>query len=704
MANSVLPGWLALGTMTADGRFSELVAPGYARQPIAFGALDPIRVASTCAGRFVSGGQPWPNALAAALCNAPQGGAVLAMWQIGRARGLTATTPWTFAPGDVVLLIPGLVGDGTAIFEAGAALGHSETGAVVTAGTRVVLSAGVLAAAPAAKPDDVRQRPPAGSDDAARGYQAGQLWLGPDGTLYQAAATTAGLPAIWAPQGGSSGASLAYPAAIAGSVPFIGLGARPLDAVPVGAGGFAYGTRLLASAYTGGAFDIQRMSDNAVKTIGFLSDGGLDTRTLDGFLAGTVGRITKWYDQSGNTNHATQTTAANAPTMVPFRQLGNARSVMFDARPEGTGSEPPCGPTRTVLNIPSTVALAGNALSVYAVGGFVSGGHNSALCALSDTNGHQMIIGANYQWSLATAAPGVVALGGGPAAFGPGLGAMDTPNVVSLISGPSAASLYHNDASASGHLAIGTINGGTLGAASFGSAMGFVDLAAVIAYPTAHTTPQQSGVLGGLYTLFGIAPQLRDVIVADGDSHTDSYGASFQQTWPRKMWRMLDQPTLGLTNTGVYGETAAARLANFSADVAPALARPARNKVATLFAGWNDIVTGVNPATVLGTYRQYASLVHQSGARFLVVASPLRAASPAQLQSMATLRALLAQNWSEFADGFVDLAAANPQFAMTSGWGSLNPNLFFADNIHFNDIGYSAIAAAMAGAVARLLV
>lgn len=78
----------------------------------------------------------------------------------------------------------------------------------------------------------------------------------------------------------------------------------------------AYSLRKLRSGYTGAAIQVRRSSDNAVQNIGFDSNGGLDTTALTTFVGtGNTGFVTTWYDQSGNNNHATQSTTANQPVI-----------------------------------------------------------------------------------------------------------------------------------------------------------------------------------------------------------------------------------------------------------------------------------------------------------------------------------------------------------------------------------------------------
>lgn len=86
----------------------------------------------------------------------------------------------------------------------------------------------------------------------------------------------------------------------------------------------AYGMRKLRGAYGGPAIRLRRSSDNAEADIGFTGAGDLDTVAAASFIGGGSGFATTWYDQSGNSNHGTQATAANQPTYVAAAQNGRA--------------------------------------------------------------------------------------------------------------------------------------------------------------------------------------------------------------------------------------------------------------------------------------------------------------------------------------------------------------------------------------------
>ncbi len=74
----------------------------------------------------------------------------------------------------------------------------------------------------------------------------------------------------------------------------------------------AYSLRLLSNSYSGNAVKVRRASDDTELDIGF-SSGELDTSALATHCGSSDGFVVTWYDQSGNSNNATQSTAADQP-------------------------------------------------------------------------------------------------------------------------------------------------------------------------------------------------------------------------------------------------------------------------------------------------------------------------------------------------------------------------------------------------------
>ena len=88
----------------------------------------------------------------------------------------------------------------------------------------------------------------------------------------------------------------------------------PEGGTSIGTPAAAYSLRNLSTTYTGNVVDVRRNSDGNIQgfTAEEVSDG-----TLEAWVgAGNDGTVSKWYDQSGNDNHAVQTTPANQPTIV----------------------------------------------------------------------------------------------------------------------------------------------------------------------------------------------------------------------------------------------------------------------------------------------------------------------------------------------------------------------------------------------------
>lgn len=112
---------------------------------------------------------------------------------------------------------------------------------------------------------------------------------------------------------------------------FIALYPYLIDAVSSPSSDSAYSLRQLSSSATN-CIRVRRDSDNAEQDIGF-SSNVLDTSSLISFVGSNDGFITKWYDQSGNSVDASQTTAANQPQIVSSGSViteGGKPAISFD--------------------------------------------------------------------------------------------------------------------------------------------------------------------------------------------------------------------------------------------------------------------------------------------------------------------------------------------------------------------------------------
>ena len=105
----------------------------------------------------------------------------------------------------------------------------------------------------------------------------------------------------------------------------------------------AYGLTKLKNTATK-CMRVRRSSDSLELDIGFVGNN-LDTDTLLTFVGSSSGYISKWYDQSGHGNDASQVTAANQPRLVNAGVLED--SPYFDG-------------SNSYLLIPDVALVAGN--------------------------------------------------------------------------------------------------------------------------------------------------------------------------------------------------------------------------------------------------------------------------------------------------------------------------------------------------------
>jgi hypothetical protein len=103
----------------------------------------------------------------------------------------------------------------------------------------------------------------------------------------------------------------------------------PEGGTSIGIPAAAYSLRNLSTTYTGNVVDVRRSSDDAEDS--FTATEVADGTLTDWVVIGQSGFVTKWYDQSGNDNHATQGTDASQPKIVDAGVLvrGNTGEPAF---------------------------------------------------------------------------------------------------------------------------------------------------------------------------------------------------------------------------------------------------------------------------------------------------------------------------------------------------------------------------------------
>jgi hypothetical protein len=153
----------------------------------------------------------------------------------------------------------------------------------------------------------------------------------------------------------------------------------------------AYSLRLISSTYYDRfAIRVRRSSDNAEQDIGFVGDT-LDTASLLSFAGAGSAFVTRWYDQSGNQNHVTQSTAANQPRIVNSGTIDtvNGKPALYFS---GTSS---------TLNINTNVTYTANNVVFVAktdpspngYAAVYTGGGNTRIIRLELTNTYYRLVG-----------------------------------------------------------------------------------------------------------------------------------------------------------------------------------------------------------------------------------------------------------------------------------------------------------------------
>lgn len=169
----------------------------------------------------------------------------------------------------------------------------------------------------------------------------------------------------------------------------------------------AYSTRKLYQNYSGACIRVRRSSDSTEQDFGFIA-GVLDTASLATFVGAGNGFVTKWYDQSGNSD-AAQAVAIEQPGIVGSGTLYTINSIpalrVYDTKLDFTSLSSP-----TIAIVAKTDAtnnalyvLGGNNQGVFWGGSFVGvngigavdSSANSIQSSVENTNPHLALVLSN---------------------------------------------------------------------------------------------------------------------------------------------------------------------------------------------------------------------------------------------------------------------------------------------------------------------
>jgi|DEB0MinimDraft_6_1074348.scaffolds.fasta_scaffold24233_2 hypothetical protein len=162
-----------------------------------------------------------------------------------------------------------------------------------------------------------------------------------------------------------------------------------------------YSLRQFTEAETLNAIRVRRSSDDTEQDIGFDGEGNLDTTALLAFV-GTGGTdngfVTKWYDQSGNSNDAINATASEQPKIV-----SSGTTITQNGKPcldfDGNNNGYELSDQALITSLTNGTQTA---ISVHSVDD-VTGSADNLIYSVSDRNGVYNLFGLSYRSNEARA-------------------------------------------------------------------------------------------------------------------------------------------------------------------------------------------------------------------------------------------------------------------------------------------------------------
>ena len=151
-----------------------------------------------------------------------------------------------------------------------------------------------------------------------------------------------------------------------------------------GSAAAAYSLRQLSSTYTGPAIKVQDNVGGATQDIGFDSNGELDTTALAAYGGSNDVFVETWYDQSGNSNDATQTSSSARPKIYD----GTTGVVTENGKPAvefDRSNDNHLDYSNSISNATNAIVVAKNTASSW---GDITGQFGGSLRCLSNADWH----------------------------------------------------------------------------------------------------------------------------------------------------------------------------------------------------------------------------------------------------------------------------------------------------------------------------
>lgn len=470
--------------------------------------------------------------------------------------------------------------------------------------------------------------------------------------------------------------------------------------VTTGAWLFVGGTLRMVAGYTGPAINVINPVSGANKDIGLLADDTLDEKTLWSFM-GSSGylNVATVYDQTGNAHHITQATAANQYKIVQGMRVGRAVALINDSDTFDTAA-----PITRFMTVPAGVTVAaGGSISGVSIGN--TRGFNIGSTALALTGSDGKSYGTAIASDFVTgdggnnAPPSIASAGLFPInGFVMGFGCAPT-------TGGASSNIYANGKMAfAGNAGGAGWTGGFLGIQAANDQAGPHEIVGIMIYDAIlQLTADPQAIIANLEHHFALTPQVKDMLILDGDSITYGYLVAYNQDYPHQIRPLLSHD-FQVYNTGFPGNTTTQRVAALPGILKYTNASQNPNvsqtqNVLVEWSGTNDIgLGGTTLATMQSNMTQMVELGKAAGCK-VVVCTTLPQSSFTAGSAQETLR----ESWNTWlrsgasgADAVADVAAdpTMGNYANTTGGVFYNP-----DGTHPTALGVSYIVPIIAKAI-----
>jgi lysophospholipase L1-like esterase len=443
----------------------------------------------------------------------------------------------------------------------------------------------------------------------------------------------------------------------------------------------AYGVKRLKTG-SHKAFRLRRATDNVESDFHFGYNGLVNVSEISNFLYGDRGHVVTWYDQSGNNNHATQSTPALQPIVVI--QNGELM-VMFENNANGLTGQMLSYTLGTPINVRNTTVFS-------AYESFVGSGQD--LLPVPSFTKRYLLSSQNQKLDLYINSNNAGAtdydfleLFSGSAKTNKSLFAYSSANYFSINSNATELKIESNFSSETlTAVASTTETGFAIGNKYTGQGTPFAgSFYSFIQFDTS----QSQAVIDKLKEdskeqFYVIDPSESNInIVCEGDSLTNGLGATFNQNYARQMSSTLRSPLITTATSGATITNLTTRKNRVDNNI-----KAGKTNILVVWAGTNDMYNeGVSETNAYNSLVAYAQARKTAGFDKVYVLTCIARVSTIK----STFNSLIVANTTDF-DGVIDVAK-DPRFQVkTAPFNTVDFTYYNDDRIHLSNAGYRAVS------------